>query len=268
MFLLPKNIYVIENHDEALTKWENWCVKSSTLIHFDAHMDFDNTINKKHINIGNFIGNAIIEGLFDKFVWVIPSPSYHSIAGYKFAVKCCKEYLMNIHYYRKILCGNLQIKEQVIFYLCSIENLAEIINSDLDITLDIDIDYFVNPYIWFDFSCLLPDSKWISLLDFYKKAKYMIENSKIITIAKSVIGGFTPLRYEYLAEALKNLIQNKGVLDEQYKILENGLGNNPNSDLSKSIMHKNTSLSTLAWSLEVNTTNINKEYYNLLLSKL
>src|SRR3989338_3072743 len=98
------NVFVMENHNEALAYWRRLGVKDKTLVHIDSHFDFawitdsdprallslkslddfkknslmnplwnlSGRTKEELIHIGNYIEPAIKEGIVREFYWVVP----------------------------------------------------------------------------------------------------------------------------------------------------------------------------------------------------
>jgi Tfp pilus assembly protein PilF len=234
--MLPNAIVVMEDHDKAYYAWKEHHVCARTLVHVDAHIDFGwvpeidfgeigadsrsfsglsrgrlllNPFLKsrvKMVNIGNYICPAIREGMVNKFYWVVPDESWASGRGKKHIMKQLQQ-LLKIKTYSggKIEQHKDHIRCRIMktdLIVCSLGNLERIEESVL---LDIDVDFMLTKHIWDD---LNPERfPWIFPEELYEKIGSKISNIDVLTIAYSVEGGFTPLKFKYLGVELQSLFK-------------------------------------------------------------
>ncbi|MBL7132203.1 MAG: UPF0489 family protein [Candidatus Omnitrophica bacterium] len=238
-------IYLIEDHDEALRIWREKKIKGIDLVHIDAHIDFGfyavktkNQIIKeaktltqlkqeleksllyqryqrdfdKQTNIGNYIYQAMREGIVRDFYWVVPG----GLKEFKKSFKIIKGMLKNfakhdphqscrtLHATRRTL-NNGMISTRLFgrkFVTCILEKLSILKQRVL---LDIDTDFLVFNSI-LDTNATANISKrmpWIRP-DRLVKDLLISKNLKpfVTTIAYSVNGGYTPMRYKVLGDEL------------------------------------------------------------------
>jgi len=228
----PKAIVMMEDHDKAYYAWKENNVCSGTLVHIDAHIDFGwipeidldeigpdvRALNgpgievpllnpfmksrKKLINIGNYICPAIREGMVNKFYWVVPDNSWNTSRGRKHIEKQLYR-LLKINRYSagKLEKNNDRIKCRILnidFIVCGLENLPRI---ESPVLLDVDVDFMLTKNIWDDLNPgRLP---WILPEDLYERVLSRICSIEVLTIAYSVEGGFTPLKFKYFGDELR-----------------------------------------------------------------
>ncbi len=236
----PDKIVMMEDHDQAYFAWRDAGVKDRTLVHIDAHIDFGwlpdkdlsdilnvnnpdelqsllkqqplwNPFKKQKsalVNIGNYIFPALKEGIINKFYWVVPEQSWSGRRGQLFIknsllsllrVKgCADKYLEVSKDYMRCRIFNKDI------FVVSLENLPIL---EEQVLLDIDTDFLLTPFIW---DGLNPQREpWILPEQLAAKLVLKKLNADILTIAYSVNGGFTPLRYKYLGDELKVIFEGK-----------------------------------------------------------
>jgi Tfp pilus assembly protein PilF len=233
---LPKAIVMMEDHDKAYQGWKEHGVRDRVLVHVDAHIDFGwipemdldeigsdgndlNRISKegpllnpylksrnKMLNIGNYICPAIRDGMVKKFYWVVPEASFRSAQGLRHIIKQLKQLLRIKRYAGGKLSRNVDhlscriLDTEVI--VCSLENLERI---EEPVLLDIDVDFMLTERIWDD---LNPQRRpWIFPEELYEKLSSKICDIDLLTIAYSVEGGFTPLRFKYLGDELRSFFE-------------------------------------------------------------
>jgi hypothetical protein len=84
---MPKNIYVIESHEQALKIWRDQHVRNARLLHIDFHCDLRGLlVNRKtqrafkiwtrfpQLDEGNFLKHAVLEGIITSIRWVHDEP--------------------------------------------------------------------------------------------------------------------------------------------------------------------------------------------------
>jgi len=231
------NIFLLEDHDEALGVWRRNKIKALDLVHIDAHIDFGfhpvkpargaleeagslkelkKNLEKsiafryyeksfdKQTNVANYIYPAMQEGIVKDFYWVIPG-----------GIKEFKESIIIIESILKKLLKNkikkieIRRKEGIIsvplmkgnLNICTLNKLPSLKQRVL---LDIDLDFLL-------ISSLLKANNtvdigkrepWILPKDLVRILKEKIGHPKIITVAYSVNGGYAPIRYRYLGDEI------------------------------------------------------------------
>jgi Tfp pilus assembly protein PilF len=234
--ILPERIVMMEDHDKAYHAWKQRGVRQRVLVHVDAHIDFgwvpeidleeigpgvfdpgkaskdDLLLNpflksrKKMVNIGNYIFPAIKEGMVKKFYWVVPRMSWRSARGKKYIIRQLKQ-LLKI---KKYSGGRLALSADSLscrimgieVIVCSLEGLKRI---EEPVLLDIDVDFMLTERIWDD---LNPQRRpWVFPQELFEMICRKISNIDILTVAYSVEGGFTPLKFKYLGDELRLLFE-------------------------------------------------------------
>lgn len=223
---------MMEDHDKAYQAWKDRGVFAKTLVHVDAHIDFGwipevdldeiggdgkvpgdgQLINpfvkskKKMVDIGNYICPAIREGMVKKFYWVVPDASFRNARGRRHIIRHLKRLLAikkysggKLEFHSGRICCRIYGIELIV---CGLEDLGQI---DEPVLLDIDVDFMLTELIWDD---LNPERlPWILPEELYEKLTAKIDKIDVLTIAYSVEGGFTPLRFKYLGDELRYLFE-------------------------------------------------------------
>jgi tetratricopeptide (TPR) repeat protein len=237
---MKDKVFLIEDHDEALKIWREKNIRNIDLVHIDAHIDFgfhrakpiekiligarslkqlkddleytlafknyENDLDKQ-TNIGNYIYPAMEEGIVKDFYWVVPG-------GLKDFGKS-REFIKNIleNFSRQGLCRsgalNHTYQEGIIsadlsgrrFIICVLEKLPCLKQSVL---LDIDTDFLVIDSLVNSNNTVNIGKRhpWILPEDLTGILKQKIKNPEIITIAYSVNGGYTPIKYKHLGDEI------------------------------------------------------------------
>lgn len=228
-------IFLCEDHSEVLDIWRRKNVKEMDLVHVDAHIDFgfylaepmetvlkearsvkelksnlEQTLNflhyekdiHKQLNIGNYIYRASREDMVNDFYWVIPGGIKEFKASWKIIRNLLREIAGRKAYIEKQSDGFIRLDYQGRnFFVCTLDNLPVL---PRDVLLDIDTDFLViDSLINADNTKNIGRRKpWIMPRDLVPILKEKIKSPRIITIAYSVNGGWTPLRYKHLGDAL------------------------------------------------------------------
>ncbi|MDP8259994.1 MAG: tetratricopeptide repeat protein [Candidatus Gygaella obscura] len=237
--MVNKKIFLIENHDSALKVWKDNRIKCCNLVHIDAHIDwnfikarplkrvlkescslkelktnleysyaylrYDRDFNKQ-VNEGNYIFQAFEEGIVKDFFWVIPGDK----KIFKDSSKIIRGLLLRIgRFYSKkstIRIDKKSCKAEIRFngrkiVFCTLDGL-DFINRD--VLLDIDIDFLVIKSIKrsLNIQDIGTRQLWINPEKLIVCLKSKIRKFKIATIAYSVNGGWTPIKYRYLADEI------------------------------------------------------------------
>src|SRR3989338_7426657 len=232
-----KNIFLMENHNDALSEWRKSGQKDRILVHVDTHFDFAwitdrdplEMLNVKSLSdfkeiakknpfwnfsgrkkdelthIGNYIYPAIKENIVREFFWVVPDSLFRSrrkLMGLKSEI----DEIIKLNPEEK---GRLLWQgDYLVSNICNIQlticRLKDLPRFEEDVLLDIDVDYFIdNENAW-----LYPDA-FIQIL----KEKGL--KSDLITIAYSVEGGFTPVEYKFIGDYLNYLFNSH--VDKQFE---------------------------------------------------
>jgi len=233
------NIFLIEDHDEALRVWRAQGIKGLDLLHLDAHLDFDvyaacpisEVILKarslkelkvgleksityrsfqgdfsKQLNIGNYIFPAMQEDIVRDFYWVVPGGSRDLKKSFKLLRRIFKDVfrhpvgLQSVRFSAKNACVKARLLERN-FIVCTLDSLPFL---DQAVLLDIDTDFLITSNLSYaDATALIGKRKpWIQPLALASVLKTKIKNQKLVTIAYSVNGGYTPIVYRQLADEL------------------------------------------------------------------
>lgn len=228
------DIVVMEDHDRAYYAWKERGVSGRTLIHVDAHIDFGwvpeldmrdigsdgrsiadlirerplvnpfTTPPQKMVTIGNYICPAMRDGLVDAFYWIVPDDSFSLPRGRKHIVS----QLMRLMRIKKHPDSRIRVEGERICCRILDRNVVVCTLGGLErmngpVLLDIDVDFLLTPFIWDD---LNPVRKpWIFPEDLHARLSSRIRRIDVLTIAYSVEGGFTPLKYKHFGDEIRCL---------------------------------------------------------------
>jgi cytochrome c-type biogenesis protein CcmH/NrfG len=241
-----KNIFMMEDHDKALSVWRGLGVRGRTLVHIDAHIDFAwlpemdldemapqtsreleillkeqplwnpwKKSRRSMVHIGNYIAPALTEGIVEKVYWVIPDPTWESRYGRKRILKNIRWLLKA----EKIGCVPIIEKDHIYFriankdfFVCSLKSLPRL---DEAVLLDIDVDFLMTPYVWRDLD--VNRQPWLLPRELYGHLAEKNVLFDALTISYSVEGGFTPIEYKYFGDEIRQFFD--GPQDEESRRL-------------------------------------------------
>lgn len=165
----------------------------------------------KQTNIGNYIFPAMQEGIVKNFYWVIPGGLKEFKDASKIITRLLRSFSKNDSlrgYSKNNPLGFNQNKGIVStglfgrkFIICILEKLPPLKQNVL---LDIDTDFLViDSVLNADNTTKIGKREpWILPQDLVRLVKRKVKRPRIITIAYSVNGGYTPIKYKHLADEI------------------------------------------------------------------
>lgn len=226
-------IFLIEDHHEALKIWREKEVKNLDLVHIDAHIDFGfhparpikKIVNEarnlkelkrgleyslafmdyekdfdKQTDIGNYIYPAMQEGIVKNFYWVVPG----GLKEFKESGKFIKNTVSNLTKNTFRLRSRGIISTEFLgrnFVVCTLERLPVLRQ---DVLLDIDTDFLIIDSVLNSSNTAKIGKRkpWILPQNLVGILKKRIKRPRLITIAYSVNGGWTPIKYKHLGDEI------------------------------------------------------------------
>ncbi len=199
----PRAVHCIENHDEAFVLWREEGFRHRVLVHVDAHHDMWWTSDSTSVTIANFICPALREHIVGELYWVVPDATWKTKAGR--AAVCAHVRMIQRGYPEKA--APLQIEDARIrttvlgcpFVICSLDSLPELPDRVL---LDIDTDYLVVPTVSYGGRDHFGELPWLWPQELHERLQARHVKAEFVTVAYSVEGGHTPLRWKYLGDEI------------------------------------------------------------------
>lgn len=179
--------FTFDLHDGAFYAWRDAGVRRGVLVHVDAHHDATADPAWKAIDIGNFVGAAVREGLVESVYWVVPDPMW-------------KDPDTRAILEREV--ENLEIR----VWLGPLDRLPP---QRTPILLDIDVDYLLTSRYEAGRSAEPLDAPWCAPERLVERIRETGITRGITTVAMSVTGGFTPLRWAHLAHQIAALLDGR-----------------------------------------------------------
>lgn len=192
--------YLFECHDEALHRWRAAGVRNLTLVHVDAHHDLSWLDDEWHLHIGNYVCQALKDGICRAVWWVVPDGTLRS-------PRARSEVVRQLRQLRREYPGrNGRVRGQAMsatllgceMRVCEWHDLPQLRGPLL---LDIDTDYLVTGYETFH-TGFPGASPWILPQALAARLAPLLPQAAKTTIAYSVEGGYTPLAWKFLADEL------------------------------------------------------------------
>jgi tetratricopeptide (TPR) repeat protein len=188
---------VFDLHDRAYSAWRDAAVRREVLVHVDAHHDAALAEPWAVIDIGNYVRAAIRDGMLAAIRWIVPDPVWSDLAS------------------RAILLGELRhigsgpVDEEPSGARATVDGvemwmgpLAGLPLPVSRVLLDIDIDYFVTARYEDGQSAEPLTLPWCWPRDLGPRLRAAGLQPLITTIATSVTGGFTPLKWAHLGREM------------------------------------------------------------------
>ena len=232
-----ERVFSIEDHDAAYDVWKAEGVRGRVLVHVDGHLDFawmagdaagellaarsseeldqllaqgkvwtlDDRPPRQRITIANFVYPAMRDGLVSQFVWVMPDPFWNCPRVRRFVRRGLERKLRS----RSDEVGPFRVSPNGITFTVmghpvTVCTLATLPRFTEPVLLDIDVDYLLTrtpagqpPYFHTP-----PAPPWLWPSGFVERLRTAEIRTDLVTIAASVEGGFTPLRYKYFSDLL------------------------------------------------------------------
>ena len=212
----------MENHDEAYHVWRRAGVKQRILVHIDAHHDMWWIKDNASLTIANFICPALKEGHIRELFWVVPDQTWETPGGRKAVLRhlrrITKKYPGGPH---PLGAGKNQVSTTLLgkpLTVCSLGSLPQI---DEGVLLDIDVDFLVIREVSYGEGSerygVLP---WCWPDELLARLRALNIRADLITIAYSVEGGYTPLKWKYLGDELALRLKQPGDCDPMIRGME------------------------------------------------
>jgi Tfp pilus assembly protein PilF len=199
----PRAVHCIDNHDEAYSLWREQGFRHRVLVHVDAHHDMWWTSDSTSLTIANFICLALREHIVRELYWVVPDATWKTKGG-RAAVRAHVRMIQRGYPEKTapLQIEDARIRTKVLgcpLVICSLDSLPELPDRVL---LDIDTDYLVIPTVSYGGRDHRGEIPWLWPQELHERLQARHIKAEFVTVAYSVEGGHTPLRWKYLGDEI------------------------------------------------------------------
>ena len=200
---MTTSLHVFENHDEAYHIWRRAGLTGKTLVHLDAHHDMAWLKSANELHIGNYVCQAMKDGIVAEVFWIVPDPTWTSAASRKYLCRVVNRLTKTYSTTRsRVRIGADRMTTSLMDLPVTIGPMASLPCRAADVLLDIDTDFMLIPIV----SSLVSDADvegpWIWPDEVASRVRAAGIAPAVTTIAYSVDGGYTSLHWKYLGAAL------------------------------------------------------------------
>ena len=197
-------MHLAENHDQAYYTWHDAGVRQRILIHVDAHHDMWWVSDKAPITIANFICSALKEDIVREVLWVVPDGTWRNPDSRK----AVRRHLEKIAASYPAASPHPRIvrDDEIAFTLLGktvrILSAYSLPRIEETVLLDIDVDFMVIPWVTYGKTDHYRALPWCWPDQLLAGLACGRVQSDLVTIAYSVEGGYTPLKWKYLGDEM------------------------------------------------------------------
>ena len=182
-------VHVFEYHDEAYHVWRAAGVRDATVVHVDAHHDLSWLDDPVHLHIGNYLCQAIKDGIVREVYWVVPDGAL----GAPRARREIRRQLRNLR--REYPRPRRPVRRAGDVWSCELRG-CRVVVCDLDtlpalsgtVLLDLDVDFLLTPGTRIGEGSPA-DEPWLWPSDCVARLRRARLAPALATIASSVEGG-------------------------------------------------------------------------------
>jgi tetratricopeptide (TPR) repeat protein len=194
---------LMENHHQAYGFWRDRDARHKVLVHLDAHHDMWWTSDAQLISIANFLCPALKDDVIREIYWIVPDRTWETAKSRKAVARHLQAVQKTYPGPRDAIRRQAEeISTTVMGKPLRVRPLAALPALSEAVLLDIDIDFLVIPRVTYresDPQGVLP---WCWPQELVGRLRVSRIQPDFITIAYSVEGGFTPLKWKYLGDEL------------------------------------------------------------------
>jgi tetratricopeptide (TPR) repeat protein len=197
-------VEVMEQHDAAWHHWRAAGVTGRTLVHVDAHHDMWWVADPDDLTIANFLALAISAGTVERVFWVVPDPAWASRQGVDAIARHVRRVARGYPDAGPVHATPHAITTTLLGTSVVACPLAALPHFDHDVLLDIDIDYLLIPQVSGPKRDRHRPLPWCWPNELVQRLGASGITSDLVTIAYSVDGGYTPLKWKHLGDELRD----------------------------------------------------------------
>jgi len=194
---------VVENHDAAYHIWRHAGVTGRTLVHVDAHHDMWWLDDASRLTIANYVCQAIKDGFVNHVIWVVPDAAWTS----RRSRRALSRHLRSLAGQYSAGRPPIDVSPRRLstdlrgtpVTICSLDSLP--VQAE-PVLLDLDTDFLVLPVVEYERDDTPAERPWIWPEELVAALRAREVQADIVTVAYSVEGGYTPLAWKHLGDAL------------------------------------------------------------------
>lgn len=205
--LAPQQVFLVENHDGAYHLWRRAGISDRILVHVDAHHDMWQAPDYESITVANFVSLALKDRIAREVFWVVPDATWNSLSG----ITAVNQHIRRLAEQYSSQARPRLSRDRIDLSLagtnltiCSVNSLPRIATPVL---LDIDVDFFVIDRVSYGKRDIPLGLPWCWPNEFLEGLSADGLRSDFVTIAYSVEGEYTPLKWKYLGDELALRLQ-------------------------------------------------------------
>ena len=183
--------------------WRRAGAAGRTLVHVDAHHDMAWLDHAGQLTIGNYVCQATKDGIVSEIIWIVPDASWTTSRGREVLRRHLRTLARDYSAKRAVVEAaprRLAIRlRDVLVTVCALDSLETL---DRPVLLDIDIDFLMLPTAEYSRDDRPLSSPWMWPAELAAALRQRIPLPEIVTIARSVAGGYVPLKWKYLGDEL------------------------------------------------------------------
>jgi tetratricopeptide (TPR) repeat protein len=191
-------IATFDLHDQAYYVWRDAGVKQAVLVHVDAHHDAARAESWIPIDIGNYVRAAIRDGMIAAVRWIVPDPMWSDAATRRILNRELRA--IGDRRIAEAPGGASTTVEGVELWMGPLASLS--LRPTDPVLLDIDVDYLLTARYEKDRTAEPLAVPWCRPEDLAARLRTDGMVPLVTTIASSVTGGFTQLRWAHLAREI------------------------------------------------------------------
>jgi tetratricopeptide (TPR) repeat protein len=204
-------VVVMENHDAAYAAWREAGVRQRILIHLDAHHDMWWVGDGTPITIANFICPALKEGMVREIFWVVPDGAWETPGARRPILRHLRALVKGApESSRRLRIDDREATAVLLGKPLHVLPLRHVRHIEENVLLDIDVDYLVIPRVSHGDSALQVPVPWCWPDGLLTRLADLHLRSDLVTIAYSVEGGYTPLKWKYLGDEVALRLRGPG----------------------------------------------------------
>ena len=191
-------IATFDLHDRAYYVWRDAGVRAALLVHVDAHHDAARAESWTPIDIGNYVRAAIRDGMIAAVRWIVPDPMWSDAATRR--ILRAELRAIGDRHVADAPGGAHTAVDGVELWMGPLAGAS--LAPAGPVLLDIDVDYLLTARYESQRTAEPLAVPWCCPADLINRLRAHGIDPLITTIASSVTGGFTPLRWAHLAREI------------------------------------------------------------------